>query len=204
MQHSREGVPWQWQWQCNGNGNGNGRLVGAAAHRFHAQSLPSDCMRWQQRNRICSAGPQAFSEWRDGCTDGPAAGQAAGQGGRAGQQDRQGTSACCSCAVHTLLFAHRNSRLALGMNAAFDCLCAVSNIGVQLFRWPPFPTVAVPAAVGIVVAVVAVHVAVHVQRASVGSSSSSSSEDHGERASSSSWTSSPCYTDQVSPNSFWY
>jgi hypothetical protein len=62
-----------------------------------------------------------------------------------------------------LLFAHRNSGLALGMNAAFDCLCAVSNIGVQLFRRPPFPTLAVPAAVGIVVAL-AVHVAVHVQR----------------------------------------
>jgi hypothetical protein len=28
------------------------------------------------------------------------------------------------------------------MNAAFDCLCAVSNIGVQLFRWPPLPTAA--------------------------------------------------------------
>jgi hypothetical protein len=131
-------------------------------------------------------------------------GRTAGQGSRAGQQDRQGTSACCSCAVHTLLFAHRNSGLALGMNAAFDCLCAVSNIGVQLFRWPPFPTVAVPAAVGIVAVAVAVAAHVAVQRASVGSSSSSSSENRSERASSSSWTSSPCYTDQVSPNSFWY
>jgi hypothetical protein len=152
----------------------------------------------QDRKRSASGGTDAPTD--------PQQGRAAGQGSRAGQQDRQGTSACCSCAVHTLLFAHRNSRLALGMNAAFDCLCAVSNIGVQLFRWPPFPTVAVPAAVGIVVAVVAVHVAVHVQRASVGSSSS---EDHGERAaaassSSSGWTSPPCYTDQVSPNSFWY
>jgi hypothetical protein len=176
-------IQWQWQWQCNGSCSSI--PCPEPAQRLHAVAT-------KKQNLQCrTASVQRVDGRMHRRTR-----------SRAGQQDRQGTSACCSCAVHTLLFAHRNSRLALGMNAAFDCLCAVSNIGVQLFRWPPFPTVAVPAAVGIVVAVVAVHVAVHVQRASVGSSSS---EDHGERVSSSSgWTSPPRYTDQVSPNSFWY
>ncbi|KAH6616299.1 hypothetical protein C7974DRAFT_41962 [Boeremia exigua] len=47
-------------------------------------------------------------------------------------------STCCFS--HTATASVRDCS-ALGMIAAFECLCAVSNIIVQSLRWPPLPTV---------------------------------------------------------------
>ena len=127
MQVSREGMPWP--------------LYSSDAMASHDQPLHAvgGDKETESAEGAAADGGAAECCW--------SAGPAAGHG--------------CSCAVHgprstvhLLLFAHRNTRLALGMNAAFDVCVPCPILACSCFGRRPFrPSQPVPAAVGIAVAV---------------------------------------------------